>query len=378
MKAPPGFTVEEFVSGLSAPRMVRVAPNGDIFVVDVGGQILVLRTNDGAAKPTQNQVFAEGLDKPFGLAFYPAGAHPKWLYVANVNSVVRFPYQSGDLRPRGAPETVIAKLADTADGHVTRDIAFSNDGKHMFVSVGSGSDSAEGLTKKTQSEIRQWESAHGFGAVWDNETDRGDVLEFDPEGGHKKIFAAGIRNCVGLAVHPVSGDVWCSVSERESAGDERIADYATRVKPGSFFGWPWYYQGDNEDLRHKGERPDLAGKIALPDALFPPHSAALTMAFYEPRGSGAGVFPAAYRRDAFVALHGSINDGKLTGAKIVRLPVKNGVPSGEYEDFLTGFVVDDTHLWGRPVAIAVAHDGALLVTDDAGGRIWRVAYNGAK
>ena len=186
-----------------------------------------------------------------------------------------------------------------------------------------------------------------------------------------RVFATGLRNCSGLTVQPSSGALWCAVNERDVLGDDLPPDYATRVREGQFYGWPWYYIGAHEDPRRKGERPDLAGKIALPDVLIQPHSAPLGITFYE-----GGQFPAAYKGDAFVALHGSWNRAKRTGYKVARLLFKNGEPTGEYEDFLTGFVVDDADVWGRPVDVAVAHDGALLVTDDGGGVIWRVVYKG--
>ncbi len=377
LKVPDGFVAQEFVGGLSAPRMVRVAPNGDIFVADTGGKIQVFRAADGAAKPTESKIFAESPDKPFGMAFYPAGPNPKWLYVANANSVFRYPYGNGDLVARAAPQTLVGKLYDGGLGeHVTRDIVFSKDGRHMFVSVGSSTDAGEGMAVKSPAEAHAWDRANALGAAWGEETARADILQFDPDGSHRKIFATGLRNCVGMAIHPATGDLWCSVNERDSAKDEVIGDFITRVKPASFFGWPWYYPGNHEDLRHLGERPDLKDKITTPDIMIQPHPAALTMAIYGKPASGAAAFPAGYRGDVFVALHGSVHDGKLSGAKIVRIHLNKGVPVGQPEDFATGFAVGATTLWGRPVGVAMAHDGALLITDDAGGSIWRVAYGG--
>jgi glucose/arabinose dehydrogenase len=318
-------------------------------------------------------VFASGLDRPFGIAFWPAGPHPRFVYVANNNAVVRFAYASGDLKASGAPETVVAKLASSTGGHTTRDVDFSADGRRMLVSVGSGSNLADGMPAKTPAEAKDWEASHLTGSAWGREADRADVLSFDPEGGGETILASGLRNCVTVRVNPVTGDPWCVVNERDSLGDDLPPDYATRVKAGGFYGWPWYYIGDHEDPRLKGQRPDLAGKAIVPDVLIQPHSAPLGLAFYTAR-SGAAAFPAAWRGDAFVSLHGSWNRGKRTGYKVVRLKLKNGVPDGTYEDFLTGFVADDRGVWGRPVGVAVAHDGALLVTDDAGGVVWRVAW----
>jgi glucose/arabinose dehydrogenase len=296
------------------------------------------------------------------------------VYIANNNSVVRFAYQSGDLQARGEPQVIVPKLADTSGGHSSRDIVFSNDGKRMFVSVGSASNVAEKEAKKSPEDIKKWEAEHGLGAAWGDETNRADVLVFDPLGKGGKVFASGIRNCVGLAVHPTAGDVWCVTNERDGLGDNLVPDYASRIKEGGYYGWPWYYMGSNEDPRLKGQRPDLAGKATVPDVLFQPHSASLHIAFYTPT-EGKSVFPAEYQGGAFVSLHGSWNRAKRTGYKVVFVPMKNGVPSGGYEDFMTGFVVDDSDVWGRPVGMAVAHDGALLVSDDGGNVLWRVSYS---
>ncbi|HEX4183625.1 MAG TPA: PQQ-dependent sugar dehydrogenase [Caulobacteraceae bacterium] len=373
-KALPGFTVTQFAEVENA-RLVRTAPNGDIFVAATESNLIqVLRAPDGANEAAVSKTFAKGLDRPFGIAFYPAGPNPKWVYVANVNSVVRFPYQNGDLQARGPAEVLVAHLTEDKRGHSTRDVAFTADGKRMLISVGSGSNVAEEMPKKTPEETKAWADANALGATWGKETDRADVLSFDPEGHDKQIFATGIRNCVGLAVQPTTHDVWCSTNERDLLGDNLPPDYVTRVHEHGFYGWPWYYIGANEDPRLKGARPDLADKVTVPDVLIQAHSAPLAMTFYTAR-SGPAVFPTEYRGDAFVALHGSWNRAKRTGYKVVRLPLKNGVPTGEYEDFLTGFVVDDKSVWGRPVGVTVAHDGALLVADDGGDAIWRVAYS---
>jgi len=373
LKVPPGFSVSAFAT-LQGPRQVRVAPNGDVFVVEAdAGRVRVLRAADGADKAAQVETFADGLDRPFGVAFYPAGPNPQWVYVGNTNSVVRFPYRNGDLKARGPAETIVPTLASRGGNHITRDVAFSTDGRTMFVSVGSASNIAEEIAKKSPADTAAWAAGHALGAAWDKEENRADVLAFDPGGQDGHVLAAGIRNCVSMAVHPQTGQLWCVTNERDLAGDNLPPDYVTHVKAGAFYGWPWYYIGDNEDPRRKGERPDLKGKITVPDVLLQAHSAPLGISFYEAT-SGPAAFPSEYRGDAFVGLHGSWNRGKRTGYKVVRVKLRNGVATGEYEDFLTGFVVDDEHVWGRPVGVAVAHDGALLVADDAGGVIWRVAY----
>jgi glucose/arabinose dehydrogenase len=374
LAVPRGFTVAAFAGGLQGPRRVQIAPNGDIFVAETrAGRVRVLRAAAGATTASQTEVFASGLDGPFGIAFYPLGPHPEWVYVALHNQVVRFAYQSDDMHARAAPEVVVARLADTTTGHSTRDIAFAPDGSRMFVSVGSGSNVAQNEPRQSAAEIQQWEATHGLGAAWGGEANRADVLAFDIDGKRPaRIFATGIRNCVGLTVQPQTGDLWCTTNERDELGDDLVPDYTTRVREGAFYGWPWYYLGAHEDPRHAGERPDLAGKVTVPDVLFQSHSAALTLVFYEAT-SGVAAFPKEYLGDAFVALHGSWNRSRRTGYKVVRVPLKKGVPTGEYQDFLTGFVVDDEGVWGRPVGVAVARDGALLVSDDGSNTIWRVS-----
>jgi glucose/arabinose dehydrogenase len=376
-RVPPGYVVQRFASALEGPRLLRVAPNGDILVAETAaGRIRLLRAADGAGHADRNEIFASGLQAPFGMAFYPNGADPRWIYVATVNSVVRFAYRSGDIKATGQPETVVARLSATVGYHTTRDIRFSLDGKRMFVSVGSGSNVAQAMARRTPQDIRQWEARTLRGAAWDGEEDRADVLAFDPDGRNRRIVATGIRNCVGLAVHPTSGDLWCATNERDGLGDNLVPDYVTRVRDNAFYGWPWYYIGAHEDPRHKGERPDLAGQVTTPDVLLQPHSAPLGLSFYQAPVGAPAAFPKDAEGDAFVALHGSWNRAERTGYKIVRIRLHDGIPSGAYEDFMTGFVVDNDSVWGRPVGVAVAHDGALLVTEDGNGAIWRVAYAG--
>jgi glucose/arabinose dehydrogenase len=378
LSVPAGFTVRPFAKGLTGPRLLRVAPNGDIFVSETNAnRVRVLRAADGADAPALNQVFADGLDRPFGIGFYPAGDDPQWIYVANNNSVVRFAYRNGDVKPRGAAEIIVGTLSESTGGHTTRDVAFSKDGKRLFISVGSGSNVAEDMKPKDPEAVRVWEAAHGRGAAWGPETNRADVLVTDPEG-HQPVraFATGIRNGVGLAVNPETGDLWTSTNERDGLGDDLVPDYVSRVKEGGYYGWPWYYLGNHEDPRHARERPDLAGAAIVPDVLLQAHSASLEMTFY-PAATGVAAFPAEYHGDAFSALHGSWNRASRTGYKVVRMRLVHGVPTGEYEDFLTGFVVDGAGVWGRPVGVAVAHDGALLVTDDGSGTLWRISYRGA-
>jgi glucose/arabinose dehydrogenase len=366
-QVPAGFKIGLFAEGLNGPRLIRTAPNGDIFVAETyAGKIRVLRAADGSDKASLNKVYARGLSEPFGIAFFPAGDNPQWVYVANTDSVVRFPYHSGDTKAAGRPEIIVAKLP--VGGHSTRDIAFTGDDKRMLISVGSESNAAEGLTAPPGG-LKSWIGTHQPGVIWGDEAGRAGVLAFDPRGKRLGLFASGIRNCVGLAIHPVSGDVYCSTNERDGLGDNLVPDYVTRVREGAFYGWPWFYIGNNEDPRHAGERADLKDKITVPDVLIQPHSASLGLAFYQ-----GNMFPADYIGDGFAAEHGSWNRSKRTGYKVIRIRLRDGVPTGEYEDFITGFVVNDREVWGRPVGVAVARDGALLVSEDANGTIWRITH----
>jgi glucose/arabinose dehydrogenase len=358
---------------------VELAPNGDMLLVEtLAGRVKVLRpTVDG--KTATTTVFAQGLMQPYGVAFYPLGPNPQWIYVAEMNRVVRYAYKPGQTVASGIPEVVVAQLSPTGGGHYTRDMAFSPDGKRMYVSVGSQSNVQENMPKKTAEEIRAWEAARGLGASWDLEENRAGVRVF--EVGNEKSgrnFATGIRNCITLTVQPANGEVWCTTNERDMLGDDLVPDYSTRVREGRFYGWPWYYMGDHEDPRHKDARPDLKGKVTVPDVPYVSHSAATGFAFYPLKPSGASAFPAEYAGDAFAVLHGSWNRAFRTGHKIVRVPMKNGVPTGEYIDFMTGFIAEDGNAWGRPVAAAVAADGSLLVSDDGANLIYRISYKGAK
>ena len=286
LQVPAGFKIELFADGLSGPRQMRVAPNGDVFIAETrSGRIRILRAADGATRPSANEIYANGLNGPFGIAFYPAGNDPKWIYVANDGSVVRFPYKTGDLRASSKPEIIVAQLPHDG-GHSTRDIAFSLDGKRMMISVGSRSNDAEGMNKAPAG----WIDSHPLGASWDSETDRADVLTFDPDGKRLGVFATGIRNCVGLAVHPTTGDLYCSTNERDGLGDNLVPDYVTRVREGAFYGWPWFYIGNNQDPKHRGERTDLKGKITIPDVLLQAHSASLGLTFYDGNQFPAGIF----------------------------------------------------------------------------------------
>jgi glucose/arabinose dehydrogenase/cytochrome c2 len=374
LKLPAGFRVDTFASGLTGPRAMKVAPNGDIFLTELqSGRVKVLRPSADGSKAETIETFAQGLLQPFGVALYPAGKDPKWVYIAETNRVVRYAYKVGDLKASGVPEVVVQELSPVGGGHNTRDLAFSLDGKRMFVSVGSQSNFAENMPKKSVAEAKEWEAKHGLGAAWGDEENRAAVLVFDV-GSDKpgKIFATGIRNCVGLTVQPKSGDLWCTTNERDMLGDDLVPDYSTRVKEGGFYGWPWYYMGKYEEPRLKGERPDLAGKATVPDVPYQAHSAALNLVFYTAT-SGASAFPKEYQGEGFAVLHGSWNRAFRTGHKVVRVKMKNGKPTGEYEDFMVGFIADDGNAWGRPVGATVANDGSLLISDDGSNLIYRIS-----
>lgn len=362
------FHVELFASNLLGPRTIRVAPNGDIFVAESeAGRLRVFPAGDQTQQKIQNKIYIQGLERPYGIAFYPPGPDPRFLYVALETKVIRFPYLNGDLEAPGSPEVIIKDLP--SGGHWTRDIVFSADGKILFLSIGSESNVAEGASILSRGKISELEHMEGSGASWGRERGRAAILAFDPDGKNKRTYATGLRNCTGMALRPNSEELWCVVNERDMLGDNLPPDYATNVRAGTFYGWPWFYIGSNEDPRHVNERTDLARQVIVPDLLFQAHSAPLSISFYQ-----GNLFPKEYWNDAFVALHGSWNRATKTGYKIVRLKFMDGHPTGEYQDFLTGFVLDNTHVWGRPAGVAVTKDGSLLVSDDASGSIWRVVY----
>jgi len=351
--APEGFKVGIYAAGLDNPRLLRTAPNGDIFLAESEpGRIRVFRgmTDDGKAE--QNAVFATGLKRPYGIAFYPPGPNPQWIYVGNTDEVVRFPYHNGDLKANGTAQHV-ADLA-RGGGHWTRSIEFSQDGKKMFVAVGSASNVDDPDTHP-------------------GEKDRADILWCDPANCQLKVYAYGIRNAGGgLAVSPQTGELWCSVNERDALGDNLVPDYITHVQEGGFYGWPWWYMGAHQDPRLAGKHPELKDKAIVPDVLLQPHNASLELTFYT-----ADKFPSEYKGDIFAAEHGSWNKAIRVGYEVIRIPLhQSGHASGEYEDFLTGFVLPDGKVWGRPVGITTAPDGSLLVSDDGSNTIWRVSYTG--
>jgi glucose/arabinose dehydrogenase len=352
-KAPAGFVVERVIDGLATPRKLITAPNGDIFLSETGGgQVRIVR-QQGSAQPTLNQVFVGDLDAPFGLAFYPPGPNPQYLYVATTETLVRYPYHNGDTKETGPGVTLLRNLSNGGGGHSTRDIVFSADGSKLFLSVGSGSN------------------------VMDNpdlvpvEARRARIFEYNPDGTGEKVYASGIRNPVGLAINPLTGALWTSVNERDGLGDNLVPDYITQVQPGGFYGWPWYWMGGNADKRAVGSHPELQSMVITPDVILQPHLASLCMTFYK-----KGQFPAAYNGDAFACEHGSWNRSRRAGYKVIRVFLKNGKATGVYQDFLTGFVVNAEQVWGRPVGVTEGLDGSLYVTDDGSNTLWHVRYVG--
>ncbi|MFU0507968.1 PQQ-dependent sugar dehydrogenase [Pseudaminobacter sp. NGMCC 1.201702] len=368
---PDGFAVQVFASGLNQPRVIRTAPNGDIFVAEsAGGRVLVFAAASVGAAPAKPEVFAEGLERPFGIAFYPP-AEPRFVYVAAANQVVRYPYRAGEPKASGPAQIIIPDIP--TERHWTRDLAASRDGQRLFVSIGSASNAAAAMPEKSPEEIKAFEKAHGLGAAWGDEENRAVVRVFDPEGENVRNFATGLRNCSGMTIQPGTESLWCTGNERDHLGANLVPDYLTTVQEGGFYGWPWYYIGGNEDPAHAGERPELKDKAAVPEVLIQAHSSTLQMVFYD-----AEAFPAEYRGDAFATLHGSWNREERTGYKVIRALMEDGKPTGVYEDFMTGFVLDKDTVWGRPAGIAVTEDGALLVSDDANGTIFRVTAEGSK
>ena len=351
--APAGFKVELYASGLDNPRLMRTAPNGDVFLAESeAGRIRVFRgvTSDGKAE--QSAIFASGLKRPYGIAFYPAGSDPQWVYIGNTNEVVRYAYHNGDLKASGGPEHVAG--LPNGGGHWTRALDFSKDGKKLFVAVGSASNVDDPDTHP-------------------GEKDRADILVCDPANCTLSVYAYGIRNAGGgIRVSPQTGELWCSVNERDALGDNLVPDYITHVREGGFYGWPWWYMGAHQDPRHEGKHPELKDKAIVPDVLLQPHNASLEFTFYE-----ADKFPAEYKGDIFASEHGSWNKATRVGYEVIRVPLhQTGHANGEYEDFLTGFVLPNGQVWGRPVGITLAPDGSLLVSDDGSNSIWRVSYTG--
>jgi glucose/arabinose dehydrogenase len=346
LQLPPGFEISTFAEGdFVEPRWMALAPNGDVFLADSRpGRIWVLRDSDGDGRADQRFIFASGLEQPFGMAFWR-----DYFYVANTNSIVRFKYRPGQIEAVGEPEEIADLPGKGYRQHWTRNVIFNPEGTKMYVTVGS----------ETNVEV-------------ENDPRRAAISEYNPDGSQHRIYASGTRNPIGLAFHPATRQLWAAVQERDGLGDDLVPDYVTAIKERGFYGWPYAYIGQNEDPRHKGERPDLVKKTLIPDVLIQSHSAVLGLVFYE-----GEMFPSEYRGDAFVALHGSWNRSKRTGYKIIRIRFKDGRPLGGYDDFITGWMLgeDKREVWGRPVGLLVLKDGSMLITDDGANKVWRVTYS---
>jgi len=347
LTVPKGFKVNVFAEGgFRYPRWMALAPNGDVFVADSrANSIIVLRDTDKDGVADERSVWSDKLAQPFGMAF-----HKDWFYVANTDSVVRFSYKTGQTQAVGEPEKLVELTPGGYNQHWTRNILFSPDGKKMFVSIGSATNVDVEADPK-----------------------RAAISVYDPDGKNHKIYAGGLRNPIGLAWNPKTGELWTAVNERDGLGDDLVPDYATSVKEGGFYGWPFSYIGQNEDPRRKGENPELVKKAIVPDVLFTSHVAALGIQFYSGK-----MFPKEYQGDAFVAFHGSWNRAKLSGYTVVRIPFdeKGKLEGNRYENFVSGWLPDENsnEVWGRPVGLLVYTDGSLLITDDGARKIWRVSY----
>lgn len=350
--APEGFTVTKFADGFENPRWTYIAPNNDIFVVESGtrtskNQIIILRDKDKDGKFETREVFLKDLNRPFGMLVLK-----DFFYVANTDGLYRYPYKNTPLKLETKGTKILELPAGGYNNHWTRNIIANPEGTKIYVSVGSGSNVGE----------------NGM----DKEVRRAAILEINPDGTGEKIYAAGIRNPVGMDWNPINKELWTAVNERDELGDDLVPDYITSVKRDAFYGWPYAYYGNNLDPRMKGERKDLAAKSVVPDVPVGAHTASLGLAFYNKTS-----FPEKYRNGAFVGQHGSWNRAKISGYKVVFVPFANGKPSGKPEDFLTGFISnpDKAEVYGRPVAVTVMQDGSLLVNDDSGNTIWKVTAN---
>jgi len=369
-KAPEGFVVEKFADGFENPRWMYITPNGDILVAEsnsnhsliekVGGTILgasrsnnlrhsadritLLRDSDKDGIPEQKETFLTGLNQPFGML-----VTGKWLYVGNTNALVRYPYSAGQTKITDQSEKIVDLPAGKHNTHWARNIITNSDSSKIYIAVGSGSNVAEkGIA---------------------NELFRANILEINLDGSDLKIYASGLRNPAGMGWAPGTKTLWTVVNERDGLGDELVPDYFTSVRQGGFYGWPYTYFGQTEDLRVKETKPVLVKKTIVPDVNLGSHTASLGLAFYT-----ANSFPEKYQGGVFIAQHGSWNRSELAGYKVIFIPFTNGKPSGKQEDFLTGFIANlkKNEVHGRPVGIIVIPDGSLLITDDISNIIWRV------
>lgn len=369
--APEGFTVTAFAKNIKSPRNIVIAPNGDILVVlsnsernakekavnaisgkaksEVAGKsantIVLYRDANGDGKPEITKTFLSGLNQPYGAAFIGDK-----FYVANTDGLWQYPYKTGDTEIKGVGKKILELPAGGYNNHWTRNLLVSKDQSKIYVSVGSGSNVGE----------------NGM----EHEVRRASILQVNPDGTGEKIYGSGLRNPVGMAWEPTTGALWTAVNERDGLGDDLVPDYITSVKEGAFYGWPYSYYGQHEDPRMKGQKPELVAKAVVPDLPVGSHTASLGLTFYTDKK-----FPAKYQGGAFIGQHGSWNRSVLSGYKVLFVPFKNGKPTDEKIDFLSGFIADEGkgEVHGRPVGVTVAKDGSLLVADDVSGIVWRVA-----
>lgn len=353
--APAGFKVTKFAAGLDNPRWPYVLPDGQGVLIAESNtikraasanRITLLKDADGDGVAEQRHVFAEGLNQPFGMLLL--GDH---FYVANTDGVLRFPFKNGQTKLEGSGEKILDLPASGYNNHWTRNVYPSRDGSKLYVTVGSATNVDEKLDQDAKDERRAA------------------ILECNPDGSGYRVFAGGIRNPNGLAWEPVTGALWTACNERDALGDELVPDYITSVKDGGFYGWPYAYFGAIEDPRHKNVRPDLVAKTIKPDYALGSHTACIGLIFY-----GGKAFPEKYRGGAFVAQRGSWNRSVFNGYRVLFVPFKDGKPAGTAEDFLAGFIADESKLevYGRPTGLAEQADGSLLVTDDAANTVWHV------
>ncbi|TDO21852.1 PQQ-dependent sugar dehydrogenase [Pedobacter duraquae] len=369
--APEGFTVTKFAGNIKSPRNIYIAPNGDILAVlsnserstkekvvdavsgkaksEQGGKsantVVLFRDTNNDGKPDLQTQFISGLNQPYGVLIIGNA-----FYVANTDGLYKYPYKTGDTKITGTGTKILELPAGGYNNHWTRNLIASPDNSKIYITVGSGSNVAE----------------NGI----ENEKRRANILQINPDGTGEVIYASGLRNPVGVAWAPGTGALWTAVNERDGLGDDLVPDYVTSVKQGAFYGWPYSYYGQHEDPRLKGQNPELVKSAIVPDIAVGSHTASLGLAFYKDTK-----FPAKYQGGMFIGQHGSWNRSSLSGYKVAFIPFKAGVKAGALEDFLTGFIADQEkgEVYGRPVGVAVAKDGSLLVADDVSNTIWRVA-----
>jgi glucose/arabinose dehydrogenase len=339
LKVPAGFTAQVWAEGFDRPRFMIQGPRGEILIADSGGVVYGVPPG---GDPSARKKLVEGLDRPYGLALWK-----EYLYIGEPTSVKRYRYDAATLGA-GKGEEVVS-LAGFDRGHWTRSLLFDRAGQKLYVGVGSGSNIDTGEDPR-----------------------RAAINRYNPDGSGQETYASGTRNPIGLHWYPDTDVLWAAVQERDGLGDDLPPDYFTHIQSGGFYGWPYAYFGSNEEPRLKGQRPDLVAKTIVPDLSLGAHVAVLDFTFYT-----GTQFPQEYRGGAFLALHGSWNRSKRVGYSVVFVPFRDGKPSGEPREFLTGWMIapESEEVWGRPVAVLQLSDGSLLVSDDGGKRIWKVSYS---